>query len=145
MLSTFVRTWNDSLRTNEERSRLLKPFVPRLIAPKATPEVEKARSLLALDWLVRTFLPTWLEQVDALREHAAKVRSLDEIVDDESAAAAGDTVRAARDAARAAAWDAARAAARDAAGAAAGAALAPTVAVLQQSASDLLNRMLEAK
>ena len=61
------------------------------------------------------------------------------------AAAWASAWAAARDAARAAAWAAARDAARDAAraaaGDAAGARLAPTVATLQKSASDLVVRM----
>jgi len=60
--------------------------------------------------------------------------------------AAGDAAwAAARDAARDAAGDAAWAAARDAAGAAAKKKLAPTVAKLQESALQLVNRMIDAK
>jgi hypothetical protein len=58
---------------------------------------------------------------------------------DAAGAAAGDAAGAA---AGDAAWDAARAAAWDAAGAAAGDAVAPTVAMLQASASDLVRRMV---
>ncbi len=69
---------------------------------------------------------------------------------DAAGAAAGDAARAAAraaawDAAGAAAWDAARAAARDAAWDAAGDALKPTVKLLQQSAFELLNRIIEAQ
>jgi hypothetical protein len=151
---------------------------------------------MCLDWIVRTYTPTWLE-LAGLADDAAALRALPEIVDLDTAKVAGPVVRAsqkkadaawtaagdaawtaagdaARAAARAAAWaaardaawtaagDAARAAARtaawtaardaawtaaraaagDAAWTAAGAALASTVKALQDSAFDLLDRML---
>jgi hypothetical protein len=164
VIGAFVRSWNDGIADDATRTRLLAPFTPRLVGSRSTPAVEKARSLLALDWLVREFLPTWLEQVDTLRreflptwlEQVDTLRSLAvalrarPAVSEANAAEAGGLVRAARaaagdaawDAARAAAWDAAWAAAWAAARAAAGDALRPTVERLQASASDLVTRML---
>ncbi len=169
VVSTFVRSWNDSL-SDDDRTRLLRPLVPKLVGSRSTPAVETQRSYLALDWLIREFLPTWLEQVDSLREHAMTIRSLEVIRDMETAEAANESVAAAwgaaraaafaaafaaagaaaRDAAgdatgdatRAAAFAAAFAAARDAAGDAAGDAVNPTVVKLQGSAVDLLERMI---
>ena len=177
VLSAFVRAWNDSL-PGADRDRLLKPVLARLVGSRSTPEVERQRGYLALDWMIREFLPTWLECVDLLRAHASEVRVLATIRDLEAAELAGRDVRAAgaaarataRDAVAAAAWDAARAAADaarlaadaaraadvaadavaaaalDAAGASAATAvrdaLKPTVAALQTSARDLLERML---
>ena len=161
VLAAFMRTWNDSLG-DEDRNRLLKPLIPRLVGSRSTPEVEKQRSYLALDWLIREFLPTWLEQVDSLRAHAVEIRALETIRDIESAKAAGPNVRAAwvaaRVAARAAAgdaarvaawvaawdaaWDAARGAAWVAARGAARGAIQTAVARVQISALDLVDRML---
>ena len=128
VLATFAQTWNDSLRSDEERAQLL-PYIPMLIGTAGAPEADMRRSWMALDWLVRVHTPAWLD-LAGLGDHATALRDLPEIVDDltlQQGAAARD---AARDAARAAAWaaardaawDAARAAARDAAWAAAWAA-----------------------
>lgn len=108
------------------------------------------RSYLALDWLIRTHTPAFLDLCPALAGHASALRALPEIVDVASARAVSDTVRAAYTAAytassaaaSATASAAASAAASDAAWAAARARLAPVVAALQISALDLVDRML---
>src|SRR3974390_2421567 len=51
LISAFLRGWNDSLPTDAERDRLLRPLVPRLIGTKADFQTEKKRSLMALEWL----------------------------------------------------------------------------------------------
>jgi hypothetical protein len=130
VLGAFVRSWNDALPSDEDRNRLLKPLIPRLIGTASTAAVREKRSYLALDWLIRVQTPTWLELRADLKPHADTLRALAEIRDMASAEAAGAPVRAARDAASAAAWDAARAA------------LKPTVAQLQLSALDLIDRMI---
>jgi hypothetical protein len=152
--------WNDGLPNDQERNRLLKPLALPVIGTAAPDAVEHQRSLMALDWSIRTWLPTWLDLLPSLATHAAAVRAL-AAVNDDNASAAGVVVRAARDAAGAAAGDAARAAAgdaaRDAAGAAARAAawaaardaagdaarkfLKPTVLKLQASAQEMFLRM----
>ena len=164
-IGDFVRCWNDDL-SDEDRDRLLKPLLPRLVGSAGDSDTELARSYLALDWLCRVHTPAWLDLVESLKPHAAKLRGLGEITDLDRENAAEPTSRAARDAARdaagVAAWDAAWAAARDAARDAAGvavwdaawdaaraaawdaarAALEPTVLTLQDSARDLVCRML---
>jgi hypothetical protein len=82
---------------------------------------DEQRGYMALDWLIRTWLPAWLELSPACRDDAVKVRELGRIVDLASAERAGPVVRQARTSA-AAAGAAAGAAARAAAWAAAGAA-----------------------
>ena len=138
VISAFLRSWNDGLPTDAERDRLLKPLIPSLVDTKSTMAVEERRSYMALDWLVRVYTPKFLDLVPTLAPHAKALRDLEEIADLAGAAAAGTLTAAAGDAARDAAW----AAARDAAWAAAGEALKPTVAELQQSALDLVNRMI---
>ena len=167
VLRNFVVSWNDSLRSDEERTRILGPVLPRLLDTRSTRDVERRRSAMALDWLIRTFTPAWLD-LAKLASEAKALRGLPEIVDLSGLLAAQPLLDAARekaavawDAAGAVAWDAARAVARDAAGAvardaawdaawdgawaAAWDALAPTVAELQVSALALLDRMIDVR
>lgn len=133
VLGSFGRSLNDVLP--EDKRQELVPLIPRIIGTRDDGHDER-RSYIALDWLIRTHLPTFLDL--SLPAEAAKVRALAPIIDMHTAEAAGPVVRAARDAAWVAAgvaagdaaWDAAwdavgdaaRAAAWDAAWAAAGAA-----------------------
>ena len=167
VISAFLRTWNDAL-PDDDRDRLLPAavWVPRLVGSRGDDATEERRAYLALDWLVRVHAPAWLDLVPSLAPHAAGLRALPEIVDMTTARRAGDMVRAAWAAAQAAAWAvawaAAGAAAQAAAWAGAGAAARvvaqaaawagavdaawagaeATVETLQQSALDLLDRML---
>ena len=119
VIATFMRNWNDSLPTDEDRDRLLKPLIQDLVGTKSSEELEERRSYMALDWLIRIFTPKWLDLVPSLKAHAIALRDLEEIADMAGAIAAGGKVAAAwdaaRDAARAAAGNAARDAAWDAA------------------------------
>ncbi len=105
---------------------MLKPLIPAMVGTRDD-GLDEARGYLALDWLVRTYTPTWLD-LAGLSAEAQELRGLRRIVDLAAAQEAGPVVRnaqtkaaAARAAAVAAAWDAAGAAAGDAARAAAGA------------------------
>jgi hypothetical protein len=122
VLATFGRNLNDVL-PDDTRQRLV-PFVPRLLNT-AGDGLDERRSYMALDWLVRTYLPTWLRLVPALCEKADLLAAAHEVRDLDSAAAIGVIVREAAseaDAARAATGAATGAAAWAAAGAATGAA-----------------------
>jgi hypothetical protein len=192
VITAFVLEWNDRLG-NEDRQRLIKPLIPRVVGTRSTRKIEEARGYLALDWFLRVMTPAWLDLVEELQPHAATMRAAAPVVDLASArtfaptsaavrdaawdaawdagaaatdavrtaawatvtdavrAAAGDAARAAAiaaetDAVRAAATDLVRAAAGDAARAAASAAawdaLRSTVERLQQSAVDVLERMI---
>ena len=171
IVGTFLRQWNDVLPDDQRQE--LRQYIPRLVGSAGTPEQEARRSWMALDWLVRVQAPAWL-RLAGLTGQADMLAGMAEVTPEtcpsidarlqavrQDAAAAGDAAwaaagaaarAAARDAARAAAWDAARAAARDAARDAAGAAawdaardaLAPTVALLQESAHELVVRMATA-
>jgi hypothetical protein len=176
-LRSFCIGLNDDL--DDEQRQRLRPYLGRCIGTTGDGRTSE-RGYMCLDWIVRTYTPTWLE-LAGLADDAAALRALPEIVDldtakvagpvvrasqkkadaawtaagdaawtaagDAARAAAGDAARAAArtaawTAARDAAWTAARAAAGDAAWTAAGAALASTVKALQDSAFDLLDRML---
>ena len=146
ILGSFGRNLNDTL--SSEKRQLLKPFIP-LIVGTADDGYDHERGLMAADWLIRTYTPTWLRlagledaavsletlprqatwddveaAVPVVRAAREKARTARAAAGAAAWAAAGDAARAAAraaagDAARAAAWDAARAAAWAAAGAAA--------------------------
>ena len=139
-LAEFGRVWNDGLRSDDEREQL-KRYIPLLPGTNKGDALSRQRSWMAGDWLIRTCLPAWLDLSPKLAEHAAALRALAPVTDQQGldlarsaldhaardSDAARDAARdaawaAARDAARDAAWAAARAAARDAAWAAARAA-----------------------
>ena len=161
---------NDSFP--DDRRQELKRFLPHGgVDPLANTDDgrDEQRSYMALDWLIRTYTPAFLDLRPELADVAAELRSLRRIVDMAAAEAAGPVVRTAQQksaaagdaawaaagaaaraaagaaagaAARDAAWAAAWAAARDAARAAAGAVLQPTVASLQASAIELYAAMI---
>jgi hypothetical protein len=129
VLRTFTISLND--RWDDAPRQRLVPYLPRMVGTAGDGQ-DEARSYLALDWLIRTYTPAWLD-LAGLTAEATALRDLRRIVDLVAAEEAGPVVRAGRDrataagaAAGAAAWDAARAAARaaawDAAWTAAGAA-----------------------
>ncbi len=164
ILGGFARSLNDTL-PDDTRQRLV-PLAPRLIGT-ADDGLDETRGYMALDWLIRTYTPAWLD-LAGLTEEAAALRSLRRIVDLAAAEAAGPVVRVGRekavaagtvagtvagDAAGAATWAAAWAAAgaaaedavRAAARAAGGDAVKPTVTQLEQSAIDLFDRMIDGR
>jgi hypothetical protein len=120
--------WNGRARV-DGFWQMLKPLVPKLVGSAAGPEVELRRSSMAMDWIIRTFAPAWMELAN-LHEEASVLRGLSEVGNKKTLEAALAPLSAARKrsaaawdaawaAARAAALDAARDAALDAAGAAA--------------------------
>ncbi len=151
VITALMVNWNDSLPTDADRDRLLKPLIPLIVGTRSTPAVEQRRSLMAADWLVRVHTPAWLRAAK-LEDQAKLLEALPEITDMAQCPSLMPALLAVKKdaaAAWAAAWDAALDAARDAARAAARAAawdaLAPTVARLQDSAADLVRRMCEVK
>ncbi|MBU9468615.1 hypothetical protein LGM75_24670 [Burkholderia multivorans] len=175
ILAQFGRSWNDGMRSDEERAQL-KIYITRLPGTNKGPDLSQKRGWMAMDWLIRTYTSTWLALNPGLTHHAEALKALPPIVcvadlqaaqpkldaakKDAAAAwdaagdAAGDAALAAAGvAALAAAGVAARAAALAAAGVAAGVAawdaagakLEPTVKQLQASAHDLFSRMIDAE
>ncbi|MBU9439924.1 hypothetical protein KTE91_33150 [Burkholderia multivorans] len=163
ILAQFGISWNDGMRSDEERAQL-KIYITRLPGTNKGPELSQKRGWMAMDWIVRTYCAAWLALNPRLAHHADALKALPPItcVADLQAAqpkldAAKKGAAAAWDAAGAAAWAAAgaaagaaaraaaRAAAGDAAGDAAGAKLEPTVKQLQASAHDLFSRMIDAE
>ena len=157
VLGAFLRSWNDALPDDERQQ--LKQYIARLVGSKGTDAQEAERSWLATDWMVRVQAPAWL-RLAGLTEQADVLAGMQPVNRETSPSIlpALKAVRSDAAAARDAAWDATGAAAWDAAGAAAGAAawdaawdaardaaraaLAPTKVELQQSAHQLVDRML---
>ena len=166
VIGDFCRNWNDNLNGIDRQQ--LKPYLVRLVGSKGNRALELRRSWMATNWLARECGPAFMDMTPALAEHAKALRALPEITDKGSVNASLTVLDAARAAAYAATWRAAWAAggaaawaatwrAAFAAGGAAAydatraaaydatwAALASTVAHLQESAFALLDRMLEA-
>ena len=150
ILGTFGRSLNDVL-PDDKRQRLV-ALVPSIVGT-AGDGLDQQRGLMAADWIVHTYVPSWL-RVAGLTADAAALEAAPEVTSwDELVAVTPLLVKskksaaAARAAARAAAWDAAWAAAGDAAwdaaGDAAGDALQPSVDALQDSAIELYTRMCQ--
>ena len=123
VISQFMRSWNDAL-PDADRTRVLVPLLPEIIGTHTTKTDDQTRAWMATDWVVRVFTPCWLREA-GLIDHAVRIERLAPLVDDATAIASEQTLRAAWDAAREAAGDTAgdttaRAAAFEAASAAAG-------------------------
>jgi hypothetical protein len=100
VITSFGRSWNDSISSDEERALLLRPLIPRLIGSRSTAEVEMQRAFLALDWLVRVQVPGWLHLTDSLQRHAGVLHRFPQIKDSRRLQAAIPLIAAARSAAR---------------------------------------------
>lgn len=68
----FMLQWNDDL-SDRRRSDVLIPLIPFIIGTRATPHIERQRSLMAGYWLVQTHLPRWLSLAGL--EDSAKILS----------------------------------------------------------------------
>ena len=149
VITSFMVNWNDSLPNDEERTRLLKPLIPKIVGTRSTPEVQFARSMMCMDWLCREFVPAWLMLTPSLVPHAEVLRAAKPIQNwDDVRAIVSDlnaADSAAYSAADSAADSAAYSAARSAAYSAAYSALKPTTEALQLSAVALVERMCAVK
>lgn len=141
VLSAFLRSWNDRVKDTGERTALLRPLLTKLVGSKSSAAVAEKRSYLALDWLIRTSTPAWLDLRDDLNIHASSLRGLSPIVDLDSARKAGEQARRARSAADAAA-SAAYAAYTAAYAYGQGSEITRVKREMQISALDLFERML---
>ncbi|HYB30835.1 MAG TPA: hypothetical protein VEF89_29845 [Solirubrobacteraceae bacterium] len=132
VLQAFCTALNDSLE-DESRQRL-RPYLARTIGT-ADDGFDEIRSWMAMDWLIRTYTPTWLA-VAHLPRAARDLSDLPEVVSSSELRTALEALNRARCESRAAwsaalgpvwavtrtPWAAGRAAAREAAWASAGAA-----------------------
>ena len=131
VLRAFCTSLNDSLEDGPRQR--LRPYLARTIGT-TDDGLDQARSWMALDWLVRTYAPTWLTAA-GLNDAAQRLATLPALVDGsdlqpslvalgrarhDARAAWSEALGAARAAARAP-WAAGRAAARETAWSASGA------------------------
>ena len=75
------------------RARYLHDLAPMLVGSRSTPDVEQARAYVLADHAVRIFAPLALDSA-GLGDEAAKLRSLDAVVDKQTAAKASEAVEA---------------------------------------------------
>lgn len=137
VLAAFGRSWNDSMRSNDEREQL-KQYIPLLPGTAQGDKLSRRRAFMAADWAIRFCTPTWLDLSKAFAEHAAKLRALPPITDKEQLALARPVLSQARDEALHAWTVAAGVAVRSAAGreAASNAAVDSTSAAAEEAAWD---------
>jgi hypothetical protein len=102
VLGGMGRNLNDLL--GDDMRQQLKPLIP-LLPGTAGDGQDEARGYMALDWLIRTYTPAWLD-LAGLAEEARTLRDLRRIVDLAAAQSAGPVVKAVREKARAAGADA---------------------------------------
>lgn len=88
VLAAFGRGLNDCLG---DRRQELKSLIPSLPGT-ADDGADKRRAFMALDWMVRTWLPSWLDLIPS-EDAAPRLRALDRIVDDATANCARLLVR----------------------------------------------------
>lgn len=148
VLGAFGRGLNDVLP--DDKRQQLRPLIPSLIGT-AGDGLDETRSYMALDWLIRTYIPAWLD-LAGLTAEATALRDLRRIVDLVAAQQAGPVVRDAQQkaatlakaagyAAEDVAWVAAEVAAEAAAGYAAGYAAEDAAWVAAEAATGVAARV----
>ena len=93
VLTVFGMRLNDALP--DDLRQELKGLIPSLPGT-AGDGWDESRSYMALDWLIRVWLPTWLELSPSCRGDAQCVRELGRVADLVSAERAGQVVRTAQ-------------------------------------------------
>src|SRR6476660_5639298 len=106
VLGAMGRRLNDGFP--DDLRQMLVPLIP-LVPGTAGDGHDETRGYMALDWLMRTCLPAYLDHVPSCRENAAELRALSQIVDSVAADRARPIARRAKAAAAAAAYAAAAA------------------------------------
>lgn len=133
VLAAFGRRLNDTLP--HDRRQELRPLITLLPGTAGDSHAEE-RAFMAMDWIVRTYTPTWMKLAGLVQE-AQDLLDVPAVTSTETLTSAIEPLRAAA---------AAGAAARDAAGAAVWAAarptLQPTVFDLQTSGINLFRNMI---
>jgi hypothetical protein len=80
VITEFLVSWNDSLLSDADRERLLKPLIPSVVGTRSTPAVAQRRAVMAADWLIRVHTPAWL-RLAKLETQAKMLEALPEITD----------------------------------------------------------------
>ena len=94
MLAAFCRLLNDAW--DDEGRQRLKPFAARAVGTAGDGQ-DEARSYMALDWLVRTHTPAWLDLAGTVRHlQESALDLLDRMVDPRASTASRTDEEAAR-------------------------------------------------
>ena len=129
VVAALVRSWNDSLPTDEDRNRLLRPLVPKIVGTRGKTDALLLRRMWAVvDWQIRVYAPAFLRAAK-LDEAARALESLPEIDSAERLVASEKETSAAESAAESVAESA----------------LQPTVSSLQSSMVALIERLCDMK
>ncbi len=80
-ISSFLRCWNDHLTNTDERTRLLRPLIPKVIGTVETDKITNARVWLIGDWMIRECIPAWLNLTDSLKKYAVELIHGPDIID----------------------------------------------------------------
>ena len=96
LIGALLRPFNDRLKTNAERNRLLMPLIPLLIGTNTTSADETTRAYMAADWLIRQRAPAFL-RVAGFTADAEVLENLARIVDAATARSATPVAREIRD------------------------------------------------
>jgi hypothetical protein len=78
VLSNLLISKNDSLASDAERNRLLRPLIPRIIGTRGSDELSDSRAWLVIDWSLCTALPMFLRALK-LESEAEKFEALREL------------------------------------------------------------------
>ena len=54
VITSFCMSWNDALRSDEERDRLLKPLIPKIVGTRTTAEDEETRAWMHITYRKET-------------------------------------------------------------------------------------------
>jgi hypothetical protein len=79
VITIFLRHWNDAL--DDDDRQMLLPYAAQVVGTASSPEIERRRALLVMDWQRRTFLPTWL-RLAGLEKHATACEELPPLTTD---------------------------------------------------------------
>jgi hypothetical protein len=61
-VGAFLRAWGDALGPDGGDTRqTFKPFIVRLVGSRGGPEQEETRRWIGVDWVMRTYVPAWLQ------------------------------------------------------------------------------------
>lgn len=71
--AVFMRA-NDLMSDADRQS--LKRYIPFIVGTAGNADADQRAGLMAVDWLVRDFAPSWMDLVPSLADTAAKLRGL---------------------------------------------------------------------
>lgn len=80
VITQAMSTWDCWLPQSQDRDRLFKPLIPRIVGTRSTAMAQEYRSRMAADWLLRELAPAWLHAA-RLDEHAKTFQALPDLTE----------------------------------------------------------------